>query len=273
MKLAISNIAWQPEEETKMISLITSHGVEGIEIALTKYWVEPTLATEHEIAELKKRFDSVRLSIPTAQALLFGHPELVLFGTDEDRIKTFEYIFKICRVSSEMGIKSLIFGSPKNRLRGKISGDSALEIAADFFHQLAYEISPLDITICIEPNPVEYGCDFIRTTGEAIELVQKVNHQNFRLNLDTSAIFLNHEEPEFIIPQCIPYTNHFHVSEPYLNPIGTMNNNHRIIAKVLQDCNYSGWISIEMRSGLTKRNDAIILSAIEFTKSVYLNCH
>ena len=34
MKLAISNIAWQPEEEMEMISLIADQGVEGLEFAL-----------------------------------------------------------------------------------------------------------------------------------------------------------------------------------------------------------------------------------------------
>ena len=123
--------------------------------------------------------------------------------------------------------------------------------------------------ICIEPNPVEYGCDFINTTMEGMELVKRVDHPNFRLHLDSSAMTLNGEDPIEIIPKVKSWTEYVHISEPNLGLIGSGATNHKKMAKALLSNGYDGWISLEMRSGLLPNNLDSIRRALEFTKTVY----
>jgi D-psicose/D-tagatose/L-ribulose 3-epimerase len=270
MKLAISNIAWQVEEEKHILPLLAKYGIQGIEIAPTKYWPDMTFATRSEISGLKTRLNNAGFEIPAGQALLFGHPELVIFHDNETRKRTKEYLVKASILCSDLGIHNLVFGSPKNRQRGEVPYKSAFDIATDFFRQVAEKIASYDITLCIEPNPSEYGCDFILTANEALEIVKQVNHPHFQLHLDSSALFLNREDPTVIIPQCIPYLRHFHISEPFLGLIGETHNNHDLIANSLNENEYRGWISIEMRSGLSTENAVSIRRAIEYTKNVYI---
>jgi sugar phosphate isomerase/epimerase len=269
MKLAISNIAWLLQEDEQIHGLLREMEVAGIEIAPTKYWHNPTLATNSEIFDAKSRFEAAGFLIPAAQALLFGHPELTLFQDERTRNKTLNYLLDISRLCSSMGISTMVFGSPKNRQRNGMQLDISMKIAKDFFFDLAERISSLNVTFCIEPNPLEYGCDFIVNSSEAMSLVQQVDHPNFRLHLDTSAMFLNKENPAKILPECLPYLQHLHVSEPFLGLIGDGHNCHQCVAQSLHRYGYEGWISIEMRSGLLPSNRDAIRRAVEFTKETY----
>ena len=269
MRLAISNIAWLTEEETSILSLLKDYGVEGIEIAPTKYWPDPISATPAEIKGLKSRLNNAGFEIPAAQALLYGHPELVIFRDAETRARTLEYLVQIGILCSKLGIKTLIFGSPKNRVRKELPMSAAMDIASNFFYSVAQKITPLEITLSIEPNPKEYGCDFIQTTQEGLEFVQHVNHPNFRLHLDTSAMTLNKEDPAQVIPLCLSMTRHVHISEPHLGLPGSRQTDHRLIAATLKRSGYDGWVSIEMRSGIEADNSVTVRRALEYTRSIY----
>lgn len=269
MRLAISNLAWQLEEEEYIHFLLREMNVPGIEIAPTKYWPNPTLASNSEIEEVKSRFEAAGFLIPAAQALLYGHPELTLFENEATRNKMFDYLADLGHLCSTLGISTMVFGSPKNRQRNGMLLDLSIKIATDFFFNLAELFSSSKITICIEPNPKEYGCDFIVNSSEALSLVHHVNHPNFRLHLDTSAMFLNNEDPTRIIPECLPYLQHLHISEPFLELIGNSRYNHKSIARSLHLSGYEGWISIEMRSGLLPSNSAAIHRAIDYTMETY----
>jgi len=270
LKLAISNIAWNVEEEGDIFPLLKEMDVEGIEIAPTKYWPNPSKASTQEIEVVRSRINSFGFRIPSAQALLYGHPDLTIFRDEETRKRSLEYIINISLLCSSLGVSTLVFGSPKNRQRNGLPLDLALEIASDFFFQVAENISTYNITLCIEPNPIEYGCDFITNSADALILVQRVDHPNFRLHLDTSAMFLNREDPASIIVQCFPYLHHFHISEPYLGLIGYSQNDHLTVAKTLRKSGYDGWISIEMRSGLKASNKDAIHHALEYVKKTYM---
>jgi sugar phosphate isomerase/epimerase len=145
-----------------------------------------------------------------------------------------------------------------------------VEIASNFFFTVAERVACFDITLCIEPNPVEYECDFIITSTDALALVKQVDHPNFRLHLDTSAIFLNREDPTELIPHCLPYLHHFHISEPFLGLIGDNKNDHLSVAKSLHKSGYDGWISIEMRSGLMVSSKDAIQHALVYVKKIYM---
>jgi D-psicose/D-tagatose/L-ribulose 3-epimerase len=269
MKLAISNIAWLADEDELVLPILKEYGVQGIEVAPSKYWRNPIEATRDDILEKKNYLNSAGFDVPAAQSLLFGHPELTIFQDNETRNRTMDYLVRLGILCSQMGAKVLVFGSPKNRKRSGLSMESASDIATDFFYSVAEKIASFDIKICIEPNPKEYDCDFINTTLEGLELVKRVNHPNFRLHLDASAMTLNDENPSLITTKVLLWTAHVHISEPHLELIGSGTTNHDAFAEALKSQEYDGWISLEMRSGLLPNNLDSISQALDFTNSVY----
>ena len=270
MRLAVSNIAWSPDENNLVFPILNRMGVKGIEIAPTTLWSDPTKATPSEIENIKEYFFNAGFTIPAAQALLFNHPELTIFSDENIRQNTLDYLKSLCSICAKIGIPRMVFGSPKNRQKGNLSFNQALEIASDFFFDLAEYISPFGIVLCLEPNPVEYGCDFILNSSDALTLINQVNHPNFKLQLDTSSIFLNWEDPYQVISSCIQFIRHCHISEPYLGLLGEAESDHKAIANNLQLFNYGEWISIEMKSGLMQHNSEAILKSLQFVTDIYL---
>jgi hypothetical protein len=209
MKLALSNLAWNPAYEDAAIALMQKYGFMGIETVAARY----------------DRWSP--LPVVAFQALFFTEPNLQMF-IDQDG--AYEHLFGIACDALDAETKVMVLGAPKNRVGGNLMN------AVPFFQRCAREGIPL----CIEPNPPQYGCNFITNTKEARELVAAVNHPNFRLHLDSGIMTLNGETE---IP---PDIAHFHVSQPYLAPVGPGTVDHVAMAATLRAINYKGWCSVEM---------------------------
>ncbi len=269
MKLALSNIAWEPDEELDVVKLMLENGVSGIEIAPTKIWSDPTAVMEEASIPVRDMWDSRGVPVSSLQALLFGHPEFALFGTDSDRETMLEYVAKICRLGGWLGAGPLVFGSPKNRLRGQLSENEAIAISVPFFRHCGEEAAKAGAVFCLEPNPPEYGADFMTNTAETLRVVERVDHPAVRLHLDSGIMTLNGEDPTEWIRVASPMLRHFHVSEPHLAVIGSGGVDHDRFASALRDSGYSGWASVEMRSGWSKPNTAAVEQALVHAGKAY----
>jgi D-psicose/D-tagatose/L-ribulose 3-epimerase len=268
MKLAVSNIAWPHDQDSVAADLLVTHGVRGIEIAPTKAWPDPTIATDAEIDAYRCFWADRGLEIVAAQSLLFGRPDLTLFDAVTVRERTIEYLRRIIRLCGRLGAKSLVFGSPKNRLVGKQDRAAVWPIALELFTRLGEMAATEGTCVVMEANPREYGADFIVRAAEAIDLVRAVSHPGFRLHLDTACMTLAGDAPAETISAGFDVLRHFHVSEPHLGVVGMGAVRHTAFAAALRDHGYDGWVSIEMREGQRFAPEALI-SAIEFVKRTY----
>lgn len=267
MKLAISNIAWDAQVNSEVSTLFKDFGVEGIEIAPTKVCSNPENASPTLINEYKEYWESKNVELVAMQSLLFGKPELSIFG--DKQTDTFEYLQTIIEMASGLSAKALVFGSPKNRLVGSMDFHHAREQAIEFFYKLGDKASQKGLYFCIEANPRAYGCDFLTKTLETLQFVHDVNHPGVKLQIDTGTMFINKENPRDIIEKCLPYIGHFHISEPYLNLIGSQD--HTFIVDSLKEVNYSGWVSIEMKNNLMESDIAAVKVALENVTKNYFN--
>ncbi|MGV2884434.1 sugar phosphate isomerase/epimerase family protein [Paenibacillus taichungensis] len=270
MKLSISNIAWDADDEEAIIELLQNAGVEGIEIAPTKFWGNPVAVPIVEIDTVKTRWRSAGVRFIAMQSLLFGQNQLGLFTNQQSRIEMVQYLTRIMELAGQLEVQSLVFGSPKNRLAGSLTKKEQMGIAVPFFHELAEIAMRNNVTMCIEPNPAEYACDFITNSDEGMLLVKEVNHPGFRLHLDAGALSINRENIPVVIEQSIPYLNHFHISEPYLNLIGAGNTQHKIISEELRQNGYSKWVSIEMKNNLNEfSNIENVKNSLNYALEIY----
>ncbi len=267
MKLSISNIAWEPSEDKEVFELIKKYGFSGIELAPPKLFKDCVNVTDKEVEEYLEYIKAHGFKFPAMQSLLFGKPELKIF--DDSRADTLEYLKKIIDLAQKLEVKVLVFGSPKNRFIGCMDRVDAQNIAIDFFRKLGEYAHSKERCFCIEPNAKEYGCDFITNTDEAIELVKSVNSKGFRLHVDSAVIAMNGENIKEALTKALPYTEHFHISEPFLELITTNKTNHAEFFKILKELKYDKWASIEMKNNVMDSNVEAVEKSLKFIKNIY----
>ena len=247
MKLAVSNIAWDLQEQTAVFALLRDGGATGIEVAPTKLWPDWLGAEPESAAKWRREFASEHFDLPAMQAILFGKPELQIFATDPVREDTLNHIGRVAELAAALGAKVLVFGSPRNRDRGNLSPAAAFATAIDFFREAGRICAAYDVWLCIEPLPEAYGSNFVMRWQEAADLVFAVDTPGFGLHLDTGCIHMAGDDPAEAVLACTGVIRHFHVSEPNLIDLSNPVVDHRRVGESLHKVGYQGWISIEMR--------------------------
>lgn len=269
-ELAISNIAWTNDEEPAVIELLKDLGVSRVELAPTKYWDDPTTATEEQINEHLRQWRESGIEVVAFQSMLFSRPDLKLFETDDLREELIEYMSDFLRLASDMGASRLVFGSPKNRQKGGLDNKEAFDIAVDIFSRLGEVATKNDTILCIEPNAVQYGCDFITNAKEGGDIVRRIGSGGVGLHLDTACMYLAGDNIAEAIHDNADILKHFHVSAPMLGAVGSNSGiNYQEAATALRDIGYDGVVSIEMRPGEPGTNVERVKSTIEFARSVF----
>lgn len=270
MRIAVSNLAWDPSaEDVAMAELFGRMEVGGVEVAPTKVWPAPLEAARGEILRYRRFWSDRGIEVVAMQALLFGQPQLALFGSGGDRDRLAAYLSGIIALGGALGAGALVFGSPGNRRRGPMEPERAMEVAAEFFRAMGAVAVEHGTTLCIEPNPEAYGCDFVTTVAEGTELVARVAHPGFRLHLDAGGMTLNAEAAAEVIPPAAALSRHFHVSEPNLAPIGEGGADHGAFAAALRAAGWNRWISIEMKPAASGPGAAHVERALRAARHSY----
>jgi sugar phosphate isomerase/epimerase len=203
------------------------------------------------------------------QALLFGKPGLTLFGSAAARQATLEYLRGLIGQAARLGARALVFGSPGNRKRGGLGREAAKEVAVPFFRALGEAAQAHGVCFCIEPNPKDYGCDFVTTVAEAIDLVDAVGSEGFGVHLDTGGMTLA-GETKAEVTAAVSRCRHFHVSTPYLAGVPGGGVDHAGFADALREGGYRGWVSIEMSEAkLQPTWQEGVRQAIAFARATY----
>jgi len=247
VRLAASNIAWGRSLDETVARWLVELGFQGVELAPTTYWPRPLEASESQVRAVRSFWEERGLSVVAMQSLLFGHPELTLFGSAEQRERLREYLAGIIRLGGWLGAGALVFGSPKNRHVGALPRAEAEEIACEFFHDMGEVALRHGTSLCLEPNPSIYGCDFITTSREGWELVRKVGSRGFCLHLDAGGLTLSGEQVDGALLEALRESRHFHASEAQLAPLGSGTVEHDRFAQALRAAGYGRFVSMEMR--------------------------
>ena len=245
MKLAVSSIAWEPAHDAAVRAMLAHRGVRGIELTPLKYWPAGVDVAPHVLADYKAQWSDAGISIVALQGILFGMPELQLFGSPSQQAALEAHLAAIARLASALGAGILVFGAAKNRLRGALTEDEAIAAAVPLLRRVASVCTDVGITLCIEPNPPRYGGDFVHTSADAMRLVREVDHFSFGLHLDAGAFAINAESDSEVI-EAARHARHFHISEIDLVPTGSGTVDHRRLGRLLRLAAFERWHSIEM---------------------------
>jgi D-psicose/D-tagatose/L-ribulose 3-epimerase len=259
VRLAISNIAWDPEEDEAVAELLRRHDVDAVDVAPSKYFSTNRPPLESEVAAVRRWWGTRGFEITGMQALLFGTSGFNLFGDKSVQDDMLRHLDGICRIGAGLGGTRLVFGSPKNRDRGAASDAEADAIALPFFERLGELARKRGVTICLEPNPPRYGANFLTTSHETAAFVRRLDNPAIRMQLDTGALTISEEPPEPVVALNHDLIGHIHASEPDLLPIGDGSCDHGRVAASLREHLAHRLVVIEMLA--TK--DESHLTAIE----------
>lgn len=270
MKLAISNLAWPVGDDAAVAEVLRAERVGGVELAPSKVWAHAPRVAAGIAESYASWWAAAGCRIVAFQAVLFGHSEMTIFGEGDVLARTQQHLVAMGELAARCGARVLVLGAPANRKRGRRSMPSAVAAAAAALRPVAEQLAPVDVHLCIEPNPPRYGCDFVTTAAEAAVLAEAVSHPNFGVHLDAAALALSGEVSEAALAPVMRYVRHFHVSEVDLAPVGTTDTvPHAKIAAALRALHYDGWCSIEMRLGENEAWRDALPRAIGVARSAY----
>jgi sugar phosphate isomerase/epimerase len=222
-------------------AILASAGYSFVEETVRGFLVpdQPEPVFEQKLALLK---DS-KLPVEVCNIFLPGSYKCVgPVPLHEEILKYSDTAFHRAKIA---GVKIIVFGS--GGARAIPEGFSAAEAKQQFI-SLCKQLAPLamkyDIIITLEPlNKRE--CNFINSIAEGAEIVQEVNHLNFRLLADIYHMLMEDESPASIIKYG-HLLSHTHIAEKTgRSAPGVNNEDFTPYFRALKEVDYKGRIAIE----------------------------
>ena len=259
MKLSISNIAWDKSQDETVYEQMLSMGYSGLEIAPTRVF---DAAPYDDLNRAKNWYESIktRFVIPSMQSIWYGRTENI-FGGEQEQEALLQYTCKAILFAETINCNNLVFGCPKNRVVPDGADHSA---AYEFFTKAGAYADDHNTVIGIEANPVIYNTNFLNTTEEALDFIEKVSSPCIKLNLDVGTMIENREDISVLAGRT-HLINHVHISEPMLKKI-SVRALHNDLIKFLKADGYDGFVSVEMG-----RQDELsdIIEVMEYVRKVF----
>ena len=242
MKLAVSNIAWNEQDDGVVLDRMKTLGFSGLEIAPLRVFSEEC-QERYEEAEIFRRnlLERRGLEICSMQSIWFGIKER-LFGSSEERSFLKEHTKKTILLAKALQCENIVFGSPKNRV---IADETQRPIAIEFFREIGNYAFSHGTVIAIEANPAIYQTNFLNTTREAVDFVREVASPGVKLNFDVGTLLVNEENIDHV-ENFLDEASHIHISEPLLEPV-QKRDIHARLAHILSGRSFNGYVSIEMK--------------------------
>ena len=261
MRLSISNIGWNEEQDSKVYELMRNNGFSGLEIAPTRVFPEAPYDRVEDAslwsAMLKATFG---FAVPSMQSIWFGRTERI-FSSKAERDSLIEYTKKAIDFAVAVNCHNLVFGCPKNRV---LLDGADEQIGIEFFKEIGDYAVTKGTVIGIEANPPIYNTNYINDTVTALKMIERVNSKGFLLNLDAGTMIYN-KETVSVLKGKVKLINHVHISEPGLKPIEERKI-HSELRDVLKEEGYSHYVSIEMG----RVNDLKLLNeAMEYVREIF----
>ncbi|NDE14530.1 hypothetical protein EBZ80_06320 [bacterium] len=234
-RLAISNIAWTPEQFHDINKILKRYDINQIEMAFTtlRPWAE---WDDTFISFVRKN----GYSYPSCQSILYN-TGIEIFKEQTQFIEHYNCVLELC---SKLGISRIVLGSPT----GRHIYDTTEEERVLLFRRLGRESSVYGVTLCIEPNSTKYGCTWLTTLAETYAFVSSVAHPNVRINFDFGNYIMENDSTP-ISAAIVSNVGNVQISAPFLGPIDSSYcESYTAILSFLETAGYNSGISLEMRS-------------------------
>jgi sugar phosphate isomerase/epimerase len=268
MKLGICNELFVNWPWEKICAFAAGIGYQGIEVAPFTLADHAERITPLRRAALRESAESRGLEIIGLHWLLVKPPGLYITHPDAViRRETARYFVELVGLCADLGGKVMVIGSPKQRnLLPGVKHEQAMGYAVEVFTSCLELAQKRDVTLAIEPLTTK-ETDFLMCASEAVELIERINHPNFRLQLDVKSMSYEYKPIPRIIRESAKRLAHFHVNDPNLLGPGMGEIGYEPIITALHEAGYDGWLSVEafdMQHGAER----IAKASVEYLKKV-----
>jgi sugar phosphate isomerase/epimerase len=246
MKFGICNELFENWPWEKLCDFVRSVGYQGIEVAPFTLADRAEGITQQRRAALRESAGSRGLEIIGLHWLLTKPPRLYITHPDSGiRRETARYFAELVGLCADLGGKVMVIGSPKQRsLLPGVRREQAMGYAAEVFTPCLESAAERGVTLAIEPLSTR-ETDFLTCAADAVELIERINHTNFRLQLDVKAMSYEYKPIPQIILESARHLAHFHVNDPNLLGPGMGKIRYEPIIAALREAGYDGWLSVE----------------------------
>ena len=251
VRLGSCNEMFEGWELSRQFGFLRECGYEGVELApftIAKDVADVPATRRREVAALAKEHG---MEIIGLHWLLVGPEGMYVTHTDQAiRRRTTDYLKELMRFCADVDGKVLVFGSPKQRnLLPGVTREQARAWLIEAFEAALPVAEEVGVTLCLEPLPAP-ECDFITSTGEAIEVIDAIKHPRLRLVLDVKSMSGEERVTGSSIPDTIrrvsPYVAHVQANDANLGYPGSGEIDFVPIFRTLKDVGYDGFVSVEV---------------------------
>lgn len=265
VKLSVSNLGWGGLDRKVVRSFLSDMGVSGVELAPTIIWRDGQRVDHASAASEADFWASSGLSVSGIQSLLYGRPELQLFDANSHE-SLLEQLGDMARLANALGSRKAVFGSPKNRVRGRLAVHLADEMATAFFSRLVPVLEDEDVTLTLEPNAPEYGADYLTDYESCVRLSHLIGSSHIQPQIDTGCLWMAGVDSAAAVRSHAP--THVHVSAPRLAPPpGDID--HAAIRAALEAVAYDGWCTLEMLPTGSRGDYSIFAATVAWLNATY----
>jgi sugar phosphate isomerase/epimerase len=243
---------------------LAAHGYTYIEESVGGF-----LMPDKSEVEFNKTLQQARNAvIPVKACNSFIPGRLKCVGPEAVHPEILKYMETAFRRAQKAGVEYIVFGSGGSR---SIPEGFPREEAYRQFIVLCNRMAPIaaqyNVVVVLEPlNTKE--CNFINSVEEGGEIVEEVNHANFRLLADIYHMLMDGEGPESI-EKYGHLIQHTHIAEKEGRAApGKHDEDFRAYFKALENVHYKGKMSIECKWEDLEAQSPIAISAIKNQLSI-----
>lgn len=242
-KIGINTWVWvsplTTEELHRLVPHIAAMGFDWIELPL-----ENIEDFHHETAA--SLIQAHRLGVSTCAAM--GPDRDLIHPNSAVRKNGMNYVRQAIITSQKIGATNLV--GPLYSAVGRTwqstpeERSKDMDILVNNLTQLAHFAADYDVVLCVEPLN-RFETSFINLASQAIELIDRVNHPNCQIMLDTFHMNIEETSLAEAIRAVGPRLHHVHGCE---NDRGAPGSGHvpwLEVAQALQDIHYNGPVVIE----------------------------
>ncbi len=242
MKFCISNLAWNKNEENKVLSLIDK------KIMLLEYapsLIIKNLSSKKDILKARNTWRKREVSLYSMQSILYDTKNAYIFGNKTQRDNFYKQIKKKIILARILKTKIIVFGSPKSKKTFGKKKKILDKISFEMFKKISLISEKNNVIFCIEANPRIYGTKYLTHTIDTINLSKKINSRFFKVNLDLSTVISNNENIDYLLKNYLNFFGHAQISSPNLVNLLRYKKDIALFLRKLKKYNYKKVVSIE----------------------------
>ncbi len=269
MKFAICNEIYQGWTLADTFAHAAKTGYDAVEIApftIAPFVTQISAEKRREIRTLAEKagmaISGIHWVLVQAEGMYLTHPD------PEVRVRTARYFCDLVDFCADLGGKTIVVGSPKQRnLMPGVTPEDGWAWATAVFRDAVMRAEQRSVVICFEPlSPVE--TNFINTAAQAIEFVNQLHTPHFKIILDVKAMSSEQKPIPQIIAESWPHFAYFHANDKNLKGPGFGEVDFKPIAAALKTAGYNGYVSVEVFN-FDEGAEVIATRSLEYLKKTF----